>query len=67
MRAAIDRGEKVFLIPLVVAVVGALCVVGGVQRLGGRWLPSAIDPTVPIIAADLSRTTWRDRRASRGD
>ena len=52
----IDRGEKVYLIPLAVAVVGALCVVGGVQRLAGRGLPPAVDPTVPIIPADPSRT-----------
>lgn len=53
---AIDRGETVYLIPLAVAVVGALCVVGGVQRLAGRGLPLAVDPTVRIIPGDPSRT-----------
>jgi hypothetical protein len=44
-----------YLIPLAVAVVGALCVLGGIQRLAGRGLPP-VAPIVPIIAADPSRT-----------
>jgi hypothetical protein len=54
-RIAIDRGNKVYLVPLAVAVVGALCVLGGIQRLAGRGLPPAA-PVVPIIVADPSRT-----------
>jgi hypothetical protein len=57
--AMIDRGDKVYLIPLAVGVFGALCVLGGVQRLAGRGLPPAVDPTVPILEADPSRTVYR--------
>ncbi len=59
MHVAIDRGEKVFLIPLVVAIVGALCVVGGVQRLAAagchRPLPRRYR---------LSRLTHRERSSA---
>jgi hypothetical protein len=55
----IDRGDKVYLVPLAVAVFGTLCLVGGVQRLAGRGLPPVVDvPDVPIVAADPS-TVYR--------
>jgi hypothetical protein len=52
-RVHIDRGNKIYLAPLVVAVVGALCILGGVQRLAGQGMPVAATP-VPIIEAGPS-------------
>jgi len=51
-RIMIDRGDKVYLIPLAVGVVGALCLLGGFQRLAGRNLPPSNVPEVPIIPID---------------
>jgi hypothetical protein len=49
----VDRGNKVYVVPLVVALVGVLCIVGGVQRLTGRYVPVASEiPQVPILQAD---------------
>lgn len=60
-RVMVDRGNKVYLVPLVIAVVGALCLVGGLQRLSGRNLPPSPTetPTVPILQADPSGSIYR--------
>jgi hypothetical protein len=55
----IDRGDKVYLVPLAVGVFGALCVLGGGQRLVRGLPPDAEIPNVPIVEADPSRTVYR--------
>jgi hypothetical protein len=56
----IDRGEKFYVIPLAIAIVGVLCVSGGVWRLTGRNLPPVTETMhVPIIPVDRSGSSYR--------
>jgi len=56
----IDRGNRAYWPAIAVALVGLLCMVGGAQRLSGRWLPQAPDEqNVPIIPADPTGTVYR--------
>jgi Protein of unknown function (DUF3592) len=56
----IDRGEKFYIVPLAIAIVGVLCVSGGVWRLTGRGLPPVTEAMrVPIIRVDPTGSSYR--------
>jgi hypothetical protein len=48
-KASIDRGSRIYLVPLGIAIFGILCLVGGTQRLMGRGMPEPV-LEVPRVA-----------------
>ena len=57
----IDHGNRVYFVPLAVAIVGVLALLGGAQRLAGRGLREVVpEQDVPIIPSAPSSAAYRN-------